>query len=212
MQHLIHGFLVGIVYVAPIGTQNLFVINTSLTQPRLKTLFTALIVMFFDISLSLACFFGVGALTSKFPIFSNIILLLGSLIVIWMGLSLLFAKSSLTSDQDTSIPLYKVTLTACAVTWLNPQALIDGTVLFGGAKALLSEGAGYLFISGAALASAFWWLSLSSFVGLFKDKITPRLLRFINIACGSFIIYYGLKLLYGGIKLSGGFPCPLCKL
>lgn len=201
MQYIIQGFLVGIVYVAPIGTQNLFVINTSLTQKRMKALATALIVMFFDISLSLACFFGVGAVTDRFPLLKNVILWIGSLIVIWMGIGVLRAKSSLDSDQDTSIPLYKVALTACAVTWLNPQALIDGTVLFGGAKALLSENAGLLFISGAALASAVWWLALSTFIGLFKDKITPKVLRIVNIVCGAFIIYYGFKLLLGGLKL-----------
>ena len=56
------GLTIGLVSVAPIGLQNLFVINTALTQPRLKVYLTALIVILFDISLAVACFFGMGAL------------------------------------------------------------------------------------------------------------------------------------------------------
>ena len=36
---------IGLAYVAPIGMQNLFVINSALTQPRRRALLTALIVL-----------------------------------------------------------------------------------------------------------------------------------------------------------------------
>lgn len=45
----------GLAYLAPIGAQNLFVINTALTAPLGIALVTAGIVAFFDISLALAC-------------------------------------------------------------------------------------------------------------------------------------------------------------
>ena len=46
----------GIGVVAPIGMQNLFVINSALTRTRRNALITAVIVIFFDIVLSLASF------------------------------------------------------------------------------------------------------------------------------------------------------------
>ena len=39
---------------------------------------TALIVVFFDVTLALACFFGIGALMERFPLLANLILLAGS--------------------------------------------------------------------------------------------------------------------------------------
>ena len=60
MAIYLRGLMMGLAYVAPIGTQNLFVINAAVTQPKKKAFLTALIITFFDISLSLACFFGVG--------------------------------------------------------------------------------------------------------------------------------------------------------
>lgn len=85
MAIYLRGLMMGLAYVAPIGTQNLFVINTAVTQPKKKAFLTALIITFFDISLSLACFFGVGALMEALPWLRKGVLAIGSLIVIWMG-------------------------------------------------------------------------------------------------------------------------------
>ena len=55
MPTYLQGLTIGLAYVAPIGMQNLFVINSALTQPRRRALLTALIVIAFDISLARAC-------------------------------------------------------------------------------------------------------------------------------------------------------------
>ncbi|CCX49644.1 l-lysine permease [Clostridium sp. CAG:226] len=85
MAIYLRGLMMGLAYVAPIGTQNLFVINTAVTQQRKKAFATAAIVAFFDISLSLACFFGVGALMEALPWLRKGVLAIGSLIIIWDG-------------------------------------------------------------------------------------------------------------------------------
>lgn len=46
MDFYLQGLALGLAYVAPIGMQNLFVINSALTQTRLRALVTALIVIF----------------------------------------------------------------------------------------------------------------------------------------------------------------------
>lgn len=95
MAIYLRGLMMGLAYVAPIGTQNLFVINTAVTQPKKKAFLTALIITFFDISLSLACFFGVGALMEALPWLRKGVLAIGSLIVIFMGIGLIRSKSGL---------------------------------------------------------------------------------------------------------------------
>ena len=42
MPTYLQGLTIGLAYVAPIGMQNLFVINSALTQPRRRALLTAL--------------------------------------------------------------------------------------------------------------------------------------------------------------------------
>ena len=61
MNIYLQGLTMGLAYVAPIGLQNLFVINSALTQKRSRVYITALIVIFWDISLGVACFLGAGA-------------------------------------------------------------------------------------------------------------------------------------------------------
>ena len=201
MEIYLQGLTMGLAYVAPIGLQNLFVINTALTQPRKRVYATALIVIFFDVTLGLACFFGIGAVMSASPWLEMAILLVGSLIVIWIGQGLIRSKDTLDTSTEVNIPIAKVVTTACVVTWFNPQALIDGSMMLGAFKATLPEGTDFFFVGGFASASVIWFLGISTLISLFSAKITDKLLRIINIVCGIVIIFYGLKLLWSFIQM-----------
>lgn len=153
MGTLLQGLTMGLAYVAPIGLQNLFVINGALTLPRRRALLTAVIVIFFDVTLALACFFGVGAVMEHIPLLQKIILLAGSLIVIAIGVGLLRSKAE-EIDQPQHAPSVRRTITtACVVTWFNPQAIIDGTMMLGAFRASLPAGQTLPFIGGVCLAS-----------------------------------------------------------
>lgn len=202
IMNYIQGLIMGLAYVAPIGLQNLFVINTALTQTKKRAIATAFIVIFFDVTLALACFFGVGAIMEKSQLIEMAVLLIGSLIVIWIGISLLRSKDdSLESSKDVNVPILKVISTACVVTWFNPQAIIDGTMMLGAFRATLPAAEGLKFISGVATASFCWFLGITAFLTIFSSKFNSRVLRIINIICGCVIIFYGLKLLYQFIQM-----------
>ncbi|MDD7284826.1 MAG: LysE family transporter [Candidatus Fimisoma sp.] len=202
MEIYLQGLTMGLAYVAPIGLQNLFVINTALTQPRKRVYATALIVIFFDVTLGLACFFGIGALMQASVWLEMAVLLVGSLIVIWIGIGLLKSKEeSLDTGKDVNIPIAKVVTTACVVTWFNPQALIDGSMMLGAFKATLPAGTDLFFVGGFASASIIWFLSISTIISLFSARFTPKTLHIINVVCGAVIIFYGLKLLWNFIQL-----------
>ncbi|XKL31410.1 LysE family transporter [Lactiplantibacillus plantarum] len=94
MQVFLQGLLFGIVYIAPIGMQNLFVVSTAIEQPLQRALRVALIVIAFDTSLSLACFYGVGRLLQTTPWLELGVLLIGSLLVFYIGWNLLRQKAT----------------------------------------------------------------------------------------------------------------------
>ena len=201
MEKYLQGFLMGLAYVAPIGVQNLFVINSAITQKRSKALLIALIVIFFDITLAFACFFGIGLLIDKLEWLKLIILLVGSLVIIYIGQGLLRSKSELKKNDNMDIPILKAITSACVVTWFNPQAIIDGTMVLGACRATLSSEAGLHFILGVTSASFCWFMGLSIFISLFSHKFNNKVLRVINIVCGIVIIFYGLKLLLNFYKI-----------
>ena len=153
MHIYLQGLTMGLAYVAPIGLQNLFVINSALTQKRTRVYLTALIVILWDVSLGIACFLGAGALMEALPWLQKVILGLGSLIVIWIGVGLLRSKASLEGGKDVNVPLWRLFTTAFVVTWMNPQALIDGTMMLGAFRASLPQGGDLPFIFGFGSAS-----------------------------------------------------------
>ncbi len=200
-SYLLQGLLLGLVYVAPIGIQNLYVINTAVLQGRKRAFEVALATIFFDISLALACFFGVGILIDTFPVFKGLTLLLGSIAVVSIGIMLIRAHPQISSDLDMeNHTLLNIIGTCFAITWFNPQAIIDGSLLLGGFRASLPYGMANYFILGVCLASITWFLSLVTVTLFFRSKFNGIIMKRINIFCGSIIIFYGLKLGYSFIQ------------
>jgi L-lysine exporter family protein LysE/ArgO len=188
------GLSMGLAYAAPIGLQNLFVINSAISHPFKRALLSALIVVFFDISLAMACFFGIGLLIQQISWLEMFILFAGSLIVIWIGLNLLRSRPELKTASAGPFSLWRVITTAWVVTWFNPQAIIDGTMMLGAFRAALPGAEGYLFICGVAAASLLWFTGITYFISFFRNKLTNRVLRIINLICGAVVLFYGGKL------------------
>ncbi len=193
MSLLLQGFLLGLAYVAPIGMQNMYVINTAVEKRRIRALQVALIVIFFDVTLALACFFGIGIILERSMLLNVIVLGIGSLAVIYIGYTLIKAKPE-TGKIDSNQSILKIITMCFALTWLNPQALIDGTLLLGSFKATLTQAESIIFIGGVASASAMWFLTISMLVSSFKSLFSIKVLRSINIICGMILIGFGVKL------------------
>ena len=197
----LQGLSLGLAYVAPIGMQNLFVINSAMTQKLGRAIATALIVIFWDVSLGLACFLGVGALMDALPWLQKVILGIGGMLVIYIGVSLIRSKSDLSGGQDGNQLLWKIIGTAFIVTWLNPQALIDGTLMLGAFRASLPVGGAPYFITGFASASFLWFNCLAVVVHLLGNKINSHVLTWLNRICGAVIVLYGIKLLSNLVQM-----------
>ena len=170
MPTYLQGLTIGLAYVTPIGMQNLFVINSALI-------------------------FGIGALVERFDWLQRLILIVGGCIVVWIGIGLLRDKPTLDRDVDVSIPLPRLAAKAFVVTWINPQALIDGTMLFGSFRAGNPGAVASQLMLGSASASCLWFLGITILISFFSAKFNDKILRVINIVCGLIIIFYGAKLL-----------------
>lgn len=196
METLLQGLALGLAYVAPIGMQNIYVINTALGKSKLRAYQVAFITIFFDITLALSCFLGIGALISKYEILKLAILLLGGIAVIYIGIQLIRSIPNMKRNVDINKSLLQVAITCFTVTWLNPQAIVDGSLLLGGMRASLPGVAANLFIIGVCIASFTWFAGLTTIVSIFKNSFNEKVIRWINIICGAVILYYGAKLIY----------------
>ena len=96
MDFYIQGLTLGLAYVAPIGMQNLFVINSALTQPRWRR-FNSAYRHLFDITLAMACF-SASADNAKYAAVQMAMLFIGGLVVAYIGWGLLKSKVSALAD------------------------------------------------------------------------------------------------------------------
>jgi L-lysine exporter family protein LysE/ArgO len=200
MKFIIQGFILGLAYVAPIGMQNIYVINNAISNSKKRAFTVALITILFDISLALACFFGMGAIMERFQILKLIILFIGSIAVVYIGINLIRSKAEANVQVDINKSIPEIFGTCLLVTWANPQAIIDGSLLLGGFKASLPPGSSTLFILGLCMASAAWFLGLATIISKFKNSFNTKVIRIINIVCGVIVVYFGLKLGYSFIN------------
>ena len=201
MSFILQGFILGISYVAPIGMQNLYVIHTGLRKQAKDAFLVSMIVIFFDIALALFCFYGIGGVLQKYHLLKQGILLFGGLAVSAIGFGLI--RSKIEENQeiklDESIP--KIIVSAFIVTWMNPQAIIDGTLLFGGFRASLPTDGINAFIFGVALASFIWFMGLALATTVFRKSFTTKILKGINVVCGGILMVYGVKLVLSFIAM-----------
>ena len=189
----------GLAYLAPIGMQNLFVINSALNDSRKRAFLTAIIVACFDISLSASCFYGIGSIMEKYDFVKLAILLIGSIVVIKIGISLLKSRAENVKRECSSMPIGKTNTSACVVTWFNPQAIIDGTMMLGAFHVTLLSSQALPFMSGIISASFLWFTGLifviSLFSKIFRGNNSSKVMTVVNRVCGTVIIIYGLNLL-----------------
>ena len=196
MNHFFQGLMIALASIAPIGVQNLFVINSAMSLSLAQALIVAAAVFAFDMSLTLGAFFGMGSLISAFPLVRNAVLLVGSLFVLRIGLGLVLSPASELKREVRAFSLKKTVVTAFVVTWFNPQALIDTTLFFGAFRASLPPEAVRPFVAGCLMASPLWFVSITLLVSTLKARLGAGFLRVLNVVCGSVIVFYGGRLLW----------------
>ena len=125
-----------------------------------------------------------------------LIILAGSLIIIYIGIGLLREKGSEIVRNAPPPSITSTIYTACVVTWFNPHAIIDGTMMLGAFNASLPPTQSTAFILGVASASCIWFTGLAMTISLLSDRFNSKVLRAINIVCGIVIIFFGCKLLF----------------
>ena len=88
------GFMLGLAYAAPIGAQNLFVINSASQQPLPRAYLTASCVALHDIALAAVCFWGMGLVVNTHPFIRVALLAFGAVFLLRLGISSIRAFKS----------------------------------------------------------------------------------------------------------------------
>ncbi|WP_394826783.1 LysE/ArgO family amino acid transporter [Pendulispora albinea] len=196
MSAILEGFALGLAYAAPIGAQNVYVIQSAAGAPLRLSLRTALVVTVMDISLALACLYGVGAVLGLLPWLRVAMTIVGALFLLVTGINLARRRGE-SVDVEGAMGSYawsRIVVTAFVLTWLNPQALLDGTLLLGGFRAQLGDADVPFFVLGMASASTVWFHTVTLLVGTFRARFSVRIMTWINRCCGVALCALGISL------------------
>lgn len=196
----LRGILIGFAFVAPIGMQNIYMFNNALSNKMSKALLYNFLVWFCDALFSFAAFYGIGALISANEIVKIIVMLIGGALTSYIGFNIIrSAKQTAIGSDSRKQTLKQALMTALIVSWGNPQAMIDGTMMLGASRATLTFEQSILFITGVITASFIWDHGITIGFNLLRDKLPKKFLLAINLISGIIVAIYGLYLILTGI-------------
>jgi L-lysine exporter family protein LysE/ArgO len=199
---VLKGMMIGFAFIAPIGMQNLYVFNNAMNHKLRRALLYVAFVWVADASFSLSAFFGMGALIATTDWLKLVVMLVGSLLVMWIGFGILRSANSIQLNQTANqLTPRKALVTAFIVSWANPQALVDGSLMLGALRGTLSHAQVWPFIIGVLIASAIWFNGITITMNILKERLPKRALVWVNIISALIVMFYGAYLLYEAVVM-----------
>jgi L-lysine exporter family protein LysE/ArgO len=199
----IKGFATMAALIVAIGVQNAFVLRQGLH--RRSAFLAATICLLCDVALVTLGTAGLGAVISTSRPLSLLLALGGASFLLFYGLRSLH-KAHKAQGLNLQISDYasrtSITLTAFAVSLLNPHAILDTVVLVGGLAARYEGGARIACAFGAITASGVWFYSLAYGArGLAPILSKPKIWRIIDLVIGLMMLGLSVGLAWDGLQI-----------
>lgn len=186
----IHGFILALGLILPLGAQNVFVFNQGASQPELKrTLPVVLTASISDTLLILLAVLGVSVLVFTVPVLKTAIFAVGIVFLLYMGWSIWKSDPANMNKQQAAMPIKKQVLFALSVSLLNPHAILD-TIGVIGTSSLSYHGAEKAMFTAACIITSWLWFLGLAITGKAVGSLDHegRLLRWVN-KCSAMMIW-----------------------
>lgn len=191
---LIKGLIIGFSIAMPVGPIGLLCIRNVLSFGLMCGLMTGLGASCADALYGALAGFGISTINTFLEAHSVYLQILGGLFLCYLGLATFFAKVTTSANQESSTSLFRAFIVTFFLTLTSPMTILS----FAGVYAGLGIGAGESQITGAMIITAgvfigsgIWWVILSAFTALFKDKMNEKISVWLNKLSGSVIFGFG---------------------
>ncbi|MBM7644996.1 L-lysine exporter family protein LysE/ArgO [Scopulibacillus daqui] len=191
---LLHGFLLALGLIIPLGAQNVFVFNQGACQPKLRGAIPVVITASLcDTLLILLAILGVSVVVLSAPVLQTVIFSIGLLFLLYMGWSIWKSDPAALNQKETAMSPKKQIMFALSVSLLNPHAILDTIGVIGTNSLSYTGSAKVAFTIACIAVSWIWFLSLA-ITGKVIGKLDPNgtFLKLINKV--SAIIIWGVAL------------------
>ncbi len=191
----VRGLLIGFSIAAPVGPIGVLCIRRTLADGRLAGLLTGLGAATADALYGCIAGFGLTMVSDMLVDQQVWIRLIGGCFLCYLGLKTLVAVPAEPTTPAAESSLLQTYTSTLLLTLTNPMTILSFAAIFAG-LGVAGASAGYrsagLLVLGVLLGSALWWCLLSGGVGFFRDRVTPRALRWVNRLSGTMILAFGV--------------------
>lgn len=202
---LLEGLAIGLAIAAPVGPIGLLCIRRTLAEGRLSGLISGLGAATADGFYGSVAAFGLTGISGLLAGQQVWLHLIGGVFLCYLGLRIFTATPATEGTSASYRDLGGAYLSTLALTLTNPLTILSFAAIFAG-LGVAGPHRGFaqagVLVLGVFLGSATWWCILSGIVGLFRSRIDPRRMRWINRLSGLAIAGFGVLALVGLLAIS----------
>jgi threonine/homoserine/homoserine lactone efflux protein len=192
------GLLIGFAIAAPVGPIGLLCVQRTLAYGRLTGLVTGMGAATADAVYGMVAGFGLTAI-SGFLTGQRVWLgIVGGLFLCYLGVRTLLTPPAARAAKSADGGRWAAYASTFALTLTNPMTIFSFMAVFAGLGLVAAPGEASRAVSlvaGVFAGSAAWWLLLSGGVSLFRKRMGPGVLGWVNRIAGAVILGFGLYLL-----------------
>lgn len=194
-QFIITGLIIGFSIAAPVGPIGVLCIRRTLAEGRNHGLVSGLGAATADAVYGCIAAFGLTVISNVFVQQQFWFRLFGGIFMCILGIRTVLAKPSEKACEQKGRGLLGAYGTTFALTLTNPMTILSFAAIFAGVgvgSTVADYGSAGLLVLSVFAGSALWWLILSGGISLLRNKVTPKILTWINRVSGAVIIGFGV--------------------
>ncbi len=191
---LLKGGAIGLAISVPVGPIGVLCIQRTLAGGRIVGLVSGLGAATADAIYAAVAALGLVFISETLIGRQPLLRLIGGGILILLGIRILLSRPPEESAPEERVGLGGAYVSTFVLTLTNPLTILFVAAIFAGLGAATESGElteAAPLVLGVFLGSALWWFLLSGGVSLFRDRVTPRMMRWVNLGSGTIIALFG---------------------
>jgi threonine/homoserine/homoserine lactone efflux protein len=201
----VNSMIIGLSIAAPVGPIGILCIRRTLAEGRFIGFVSGMGAATADATYGLIAALGLTALTSLLTDerLTLALRIIGGLFMLYLGYRTLIShpKEKAAADESKRSDWLGAYLSIFGLTLTNPMTILSFLGIFAGisgASASRTPADSFVMVIGIFAGSALWWLVLSGGVSLFRERVTPTWMLWINRVSGAIIVLFALRILLIG--------------
>lgn len=193
----IRAFIIGISIAAPVGPIGVLCIRRTLANGKLAGFLSGMGAASADMVYGAIAAFGISAITTILIDNAFWLRLFGGGFLLYLGVKTFLEKPAQQAAQARQGGLFSMYLSTFLLTITNPMTIISFAAIFASTMIGQEVGSPLVMVAGVFAGSAAWWMTLSLGVGMFRERLTPAHMAWINRLSGAIIIAFGMYAIFG---------------